>query len=50
MLHKNISKLTQEDMEQFMPVEEELFKVMTDAGIIVDKVKEDDNDVLIKLA
>ncbi len=33
-----------------MPVEKELFKAMTDAGVIVDKVKEEDDDVLIKSA
>jgi hypothetical protein len=39
MLYKQISELTQEDMEQITSREVEFFKVMDDVSVIINEVK-----------
>src|SRR3972149_12175700 len=48
MMYKKISELTEKDMERIMPRESEFFKVMDDVSVIIDKVKKEGDDALIK--
>ena len=48
MLYKKISELTREDLEQIMLREVEFFKVMDDVSVIINEVKKEGDDALIK--